>query len=233
MHTELKSFDDFCPRCSYFNPSSGACSKIHENVQSYPSRFQKKCNGEFYVEDPDKAILSEVREEDIQEREALRPTDMKSQMLKSQTTLRLFLLTAVTYAVYPVYYLRRLTNLLNEDLTSDRRISESFATANFVFAYLSLSALVVYLFVPEGHPAETISWLADRLSLVLILVWSFKVRNRINYLRALAPGSASWFSGLWTFLFQYLYINYKINIYFETQSKLGVQADEGEPATQP
>ncbi len=137
---------------------------------------------------------------------------MNIQELQSQSTLRLFLLTAVTYAVYPVYFLRRLTNHANVDLALDQRISHDFVVANFFFAYLSLAMFVPYLIVPEGHPVEAISGLIDLVSAVLILVWCFKVRNRLNSLLVLAPGSASWFDGLWTFFFQFLYINYKINV---------------------
>ena len=144
---------------------------------------------------------------------------MKIQELKSQSTIRLFFLGVVTYAIYFVYFLRRLTNRINAELQPDKRISQGFVMANFIFAYLSLAMLVVYVIVPEGHPVEPFTEIIDRVSLLLILIWSFKVRNRLNSILSATPGALSWFHGFWTFLFQYLYINYKINVLSEQQTE--------------
>ena len=136
---------------------------------------------------------------------------MNIQELRSQSTARLFLLTVVTHVVYPAHFLSRLTSRINFSLGPGRRISNGFVSANFVFAYLSLAMFVPYILVPEGHPVETVSDGLDTVSGLLLLIWSFKVRNRLNTLLTSAPGATSWFHGFWTFFFQYLYINYKIN----------------------
>ena len=58
---------------------------------------------------------------------------------------------------------------------------------------------------------EAISDTVDTVSIGLTLVWSFKVRDRLNSLLASTPGKVTWFHGFWTFLFQHLYVNYRIN----------------------
>ena len=146
---------------------------------------------------------------------------IRVQELRSQSTARLILLTVVTYAVYPAHFLNRLTSRINVSLHPSRRISNGFVVANFVFAYLSLSMFVAYIFVPAGHPFETVSNLADTVTGLLLLIWSFKVRNRLNALMTSTPDAASWLSGPWTFVFQHFYINYKINTLGESQ---GVQS---------
>ena len=49
------SFEDYCPRCLYFEMDTGACNEIHENVRRYPKRFIKKCNGKLFKNDPDRS----------------------------------------------------------------------------------------------------------------------------------------------------------------------------------
>ncbi|MCI0513548.1 hypothetical protein L0128_10075 [candidate division KSB1 bacterium] len=46
--TEPLNLENYCDTCENYNPASGACSKIHENVRSYPTHFVKKCNGKFF-----------------------------------------------------------------------------------------------------------------------------------------------------------------------------------------
>ena len=158
---------------------------------------------------------------------------MNIRELRSQSTARLVLLTIVTYAVYPVYFMKRLTGQVNACLDSGLRISDGFVVANFIFAYLSLAMLLPYILVPEGHPVEYLSKIFDHLSLLLLLVWSFKVRNRMNIILASRPGNPSWFHGFWTFLFQYYYINYKINVLSVAEPEQRAGADGEDAAAQP
>ena len=151
---------------------------------------------------------------------------MNIQNLQSQSTARLFLLTVITYAVYPAHYLNRLTKLINPLLNSEQRISYEFVVASFSFAYLSLALFVPYLLVPEGHPMDALSGLADGLSGLFFLIWSFKIRNRLNSLREATPGDEHWFHGFWTFVFQYLYINFKINVLCNLQAETGAEGEK-------
>ena len=154
---------------------------------------------------------------------------MNIKSLQSQSTWRLIFLTCITYAVYPVHYLKRLTKLINPSLDSEQRISDRFIGANFNFAYLSLALFVPYLFVPEGHPIEIYSALADAATGIFLLIWSFKIRNRLNSLRGATPGDKHWFHGFWTFILQYWYINYRINVLSDPQAETGTES--GTPST--
>jgi len=42
-------WDDYCPLCNNYNPATGACSEIHENVQNYTSKFLDKCSGKYFL----------------------------------------------------------------------------------------------------------------------------------------------------------------------------------------
>ena len=151
---------------------------------------------------------------------------MNIKSLQSQSTWRLILLTCITYAVYPVHYLKRLTKLINPSLDSEQRISDRFIAANFNFAYLSVVMLILSIFLPEGHRVEIYSALADVITGLLLLIWSFKIRNRLNSLRGATPGDKHWFHGFWTFILQYWYINYRINVSSDDPAELAKELEQ-------
>jgi len=131
--------------------------------------------------------------------------------LKSQSTWRLFGLSFITYGVYFAYYIAKQTEIINKRVDENSKISPIFVKAIFIASYASLFLFFAYCAVEEGHPIEIISNVADRIWQILVLVWSFQARNRINRNICANPGDANWFHGFWTFLFTALYINYKVN----------------------
>lgn len=131
--------------------------------------------------------------------------------LKSQSTWRLVFLSIITLGIYFAHYIRRQTNILNQNLSGSERISGSFISAILVLSYVSAFLMVPYSLVEEGHIIESISDLADGVLNILLLVWAFKARNRMNVILRAQAGSSKWFHGLWTFLFIGLYFNYKVN----------------------
>ena len=133
------------------------------------------------------------------------------QELRTHSTLNVIVLSVVTFGVWPMYFFNRLTSPINVSVDPRFRISGRFVAANFVLAYGSLLLIIPYLLVPEGHPIEVISNLVDWAKTVCFLVWSFKVRNRLNVLLQSTVDSASWFHGVYTFFFTVFYINYKLN----------------------
>jgi len=64
-------FDDFCPHCVHYDETTGVCYEIHHNVRSYPKKFLKNCNGELYVNDPEKNIEKNVEEKLISKRKVI------------------------------------------------------------------------------------------------------------------------------------------------------------------
>jgi len=132
--------------------------------------------------------------------------------LRSQSTWRLFGLAVVTYGVYYAHYIVRQTRVLNERLPDDGKISPAFASSILTLAYLTLGLFIGYLFVEEDHPIAVAGNVLDRVWMLLILVWGFYARNRMNTLTSSQRGELTWFSGLWTLLFTPLYFNYKINV---------------------
>lgn len=131
--------------------------------------------------------------------------------LKEQTTWRLLGIGIITYGVYFAYYIRRQTGKINSHLGKESAISNGFINSIIVMSYISAALLVPYMIVDYGHPIEKISDYTDRIWGIMLIVWGFKARNRVNILLSANSESDHWFHGLWTFLFTPLYFNYKVN----------------------
>ena len=135
--------------------------------------------------------------------------------LKHQSTWRLLGLGLITYGVYYAHYIARQSRTINAELPPISKISTSFIWTIYFLSYVTLALFIAYLFVDETHPIAKLSNFLDRLWIVLILVWGFVARNRMNHLLRLAKTDLNWFHGGWTFLFSPLYFNYRINVMSE------------------
>jgi len=60
-HFAVGSMEKYCPYCIHFDDKLGVCSKIHENVRSYPKKFLEKCYGKYFEKDQERVI--EITEE--------------------------------------------------------------------------------------------------------------------------------------------------------------------------
>lgn len=154
--------------------------------------------------------------------------------LKSESTWKLFGLSVITLGIYLAYYIKKKSQKINNFLESDQRISDNFASGMVYISYISVMTLIFYFVAAylmifsldgETYYSETnsigatitlafirlISDLIGMIFNILVIVWAFKMRNRINSLNQYNPSDKKWFHGFWTFLFSTLYINFKIN----------------------
>ena len=145
--------------------------------------------------------------------------------LRSESTWKLLGLGIVTYGVYFAYYAQRQSKEINTAINSDDNISSGFINSMLVMSYVSLALLIPYLFVEEGHPIEGISSLIDMIVSIMLIVWGFKARNRVNTYCGFGAEGGVWFHGLWTFLFTPLYFNYKVNCILESNVEQAAPAD--------
>ena len=131
--------------------------------------------------------------------------------LQSESTWKLFFFIVITLGIYAAVWLLNKTKLVNERLGADSRISNGFYLSALIVTVVSALMVIPYLFSEVSVQYDQISGALDKVSNIMLLIWSFKVRNRIHELTNADSGTSNWFSGLGTFFFQSLYINYKIN----------------------
>ena len=143
----------------------------------------------------------------------LKVTDEKCiiNQLKWSSTWHLFLLTVVTLGIYNLHYMKRQTAIINTNIKDENKVSNWFISFTIVFAYASLLFLIPSYLYEEDHTLNKVAYLLEKLLNICIIVWIFKARNRLNQLLKTPEMKEYWFHGLWIFLFQSLYFNYKIN----------------------
>ena len=145
--------------------------------------------------------------------------------LRSQSTWKLLGLGIITYGVYFAHYIQGQSKKINAAIESSDNISAGFINSILVMSYASLALFIAYMFVEEGHPIEGLSGLVDMIVSIMLIVWGFKARNRVNGFCNFTPESIDWFHGLWTFLFSPLYFNYKVNCILESNVEQAAPAD--------
>ncbi len=53
---KINTIENYCFHCYHYDPLTGVCSQINENVRSYKKKFVAKCNGKFFKNDPNKQV---------------------------------------------------------------------------------------------------------------------------------------------------------------------------------
>ena len=144
--------------------------------------------------------------------------------LKSQSTWKIVFLSMITYGVYAAYYIKEQTITINSVLDESNKISEGFINAILIVNWISLGLLIFYL-SSDDYELPILDFV-DFVSQVMFIVWAFMARNRINTYCSLSENDSNWFHGVWTFIFQYLYINYKINSILERGVVVTESADK-------
>jgi hypothetical protein len=131
--------------------------------------------------------------------------------LRSQSTLRLLLLNLITFGIYTAYYVKRQTIIINNHLNQESQIPEGYVNAIIIFAWASAAVMILDLSVEVGRSFELLINFLSILWSILVLIWAFKARNRMNTLMSATKNGFYWFNGFWTFMFNALYFNYKVN----------------------
>jgi len=126
------------------------------------------------------------------------------------STCWVLLLSIVTLSIYMFYWLYSRTRILNR-LMPDSPISVwlygptiALVIANFVIGFLDgFYGSVVML--------SLLSSLCGMLSTILLIVWVFSFRNRLNRLAGSGKSSACYAGPILTFFLGIWYMSYKIN----------------------
>ncbi len=145
--------------------------------------------------------------------------------LRHQSTWKLLGLGVITYGVYFAYYIQRQSKEINAAISNNAKISSGFVNSIFIMSYASLALFIAWMFVDEVHPIKGISGLVDMIVGIMLIVWGFKARNRVNTCCDLNSESDVWFHGFWTFIFTPLYFNYKVNGILEGNVEQAVPSD--------
>jgi hypothetical protein len=143
--------------------------------------------------------------------------------LKSQRTWRLIFLSIITLGIYTAHYIKRQTCIFNKYLDREQKISSLLAYLIMFISYERVIVLLLSVFMNQLI-SEDMNFFRNLLRFILVIVWAFQVRNRINKLLLLSANRALWLNRGLTFFFTIFYINYMINSLNENSDKEEIMA---------
>ena len=132
------------------------------------------------------------------------------------STASVIVLHIITLGIWPVHYMKRLTEWLDdaqseqEETSFQTSISVEFMAANFVFAYTYAVASLLSVSDPDNLAYYVFAFLIGTIEFVLHVVWAFKLRTRLQVLWHSTFQHAGLLSGFLTFVFGVIYLNFKI-----------------------
>lgn len=134
---------------------------------------------------------------------------------KVMSVWKLIFLILITYGVYAAHYVKNQSDILNGHLDRPDQISAVFVTGFMILSYFSLGIFIVYLFTPMTnqyfHAIDRFDDSLTSLWQILLLVWVFKFKNRVNRLLGFSKKDDGWFSWVWALFFGPFYLNFKLN----------------------
>ncbi|RJG41859.1 DUF4234 domain-containing protein [Motilimonas pumila] len=131
--------------------------------------------------------------------------------LKCLSTWKLFFLSIITLGIYTAHYARQQSKIIDELDHDLPAIGQTYVSLLFWLSCISATTAVLSIIDDTNLGLTMVDSLLSLSVNILMLVWAFKARNRINQALGAMPKNWYWFHGFWTFLFSPLYINYKIN----------------------
>ena len=127
----------------------------------------------------------------------------------SQSVWGMIGLSLITLTFYFPFWLRKTSRLVN-GLLPTNQISTWFFPASILLTILNFGMVIPEIVTDDNPIVMMVSKLMNNIDCIVILVWAFKLRNRINLVLEAEEKTDLWFNALWTFLFQMFYIQFRI-----------------------
>ena len=124
-------------------------------------------------------------------------------------TLAVIALTIITLSLYLPYWLYTRSTILND--LQERPISRTFMMLAVLVYLASFAMIIPESLYPDSQQIILASSAASLVSNIIMLVWVFSFRNRLNEMTAVTRGSKFWLGAVLTFFFQVFYLQYKLN----------------------
>lgn len=135
------------------------------------------------------------------------------QALPRVSVWAVLVLSIISLGLYYTYWLFTRTQIINR--VADKPIS--MILVHSVLGLLMLNLIVSFVsgYNPDNEQYRQLAGFIGLGYSLLNLFWVFSVRQRLHKMTQAGERSLFWINGIWTFLFQVLYLQFKINEYIE------------------
>jgi hypothetical protein len=122
-------------------------------------------------------------------------------------------LSIVSLGLYYTYWLFTRTQVINR--VCDKPISMTLVHTVLGLLMLNLILSFVSGYNPDNEQYQQLARISGLVYSLFNLFWVFTLRQRLHRMTQAGERSLFWINGIWTFLFQVLYLQFKINEYIE------------------
>jgi hypothetical protein len=119
-------------------------------------------------------------------------------------------LTLVTLMFYFPFWMRKISRVINELLPSNT-IGTWFFPVSIILTALNYGMVIPEILTGGNPNVKMVSNLMNQIDSIVMIVWAFNIRNRMNVILEAEKKSPLWFNAFWTFFLQIFYIQFRIN----------------------
>jgi hypothetical protein len=123
---------------------------------------------------------------------------------------RVILMVLASLGSYTAFWLRDISRPVNR-AHPYRRIGSWYFPVSVGLTCASLASGIMELLMPHEVALHVATRAAFDANVLLLVVWTFKVRNRVNVLLRSTKHSPFWLHGFWTAVFGIVYIQKQLN----------------------
>lgn len=117
-----------------------------------------------------------------------------------------FGLAFITYGIYTMWWAHSRTKRLNPHI--DEPIEKSFTTTTLIL----IACYFIGIPLTGINPAVgAVFMFLGFVGYIMLIVWFFKLKNRLNTHLGSVKGDSHWIGPILTFFFNSIYLQYKIN----------------------
>ena len=143
----------------------------------------------------------------------------KIRVFKRFTTWGVLGLAIITLGIYGYYWMYSRTKTLNT-LIPENKVASWIVPAVIGLGIINIIMSLLPLVSPElALSLSLVSLPFSLIGFVLIVMWAFKFRNRLNIISGSSKGNVFWLGPILTFFFQLYYFQYKINQMHDASSQ--------------
>lgn len=143
----------------------------------------------------------------------------KIKAFKRFTTWGVIGLAIITLGIYGYYWMYSRTKILNT-LIPENKVATWVVPAIIGLGAINLLISLLPFVSPElALSLSLISLPLSLIGFVLVVMWAFKFRNRLNIISGSSKGNVFWLGPILTFFFQLYYFQYKINQMHDASSQ--------------
>jgi len=119
-------------------------------------------------------------------------------------------LSYITFSFYIFFWLKKYSDILNKEIT-DKKISNVWFPLSITVTTINFVMVFIEILTNDNPQIVLIGKQINYIYIIILILWLFKVRDKMNLVLETKKNTQFWYSGILTFFFNIWYLQYKTN----------------------